>query len=112
MFRSLDLALSDYTTIHQAQLARAVNARPRNILRRLSDLGSLAVPLVATMIRRSSEIGDALQIRGYTLGSPSADFYETSPWRWLDWGIVVLSLGLLLITFAPHDTLTHLLGWW
>ncbi len=111
VFRSLDLALSDYTTISQAQLARAVNARPRSILRRLSDLGSLAVPMVATMIRRSSEIGDALQMRGYTLGSSSADFYESSPWRWLDWCIIALSLGLLLLAFVPHDTLTHLLGW-
>jgi energy-coupling factor transporter transmembrane protein EcfT len=111
VFRSLDLALSDYTIIRQAQLARAINARPRSIFRRLSDLGSLAVPIVATMIRRSSEIGDALQMRGYTLGSSSADFYETRSWRWLDWSIVALSLVLLLLAFVPHDTLTHLLGW-
>lgn len=109
VFRSLDLALSDYTTIHQAQLSRAINARPRSIFQRLRDLGSLAVPIVATMIRRSSEIGDALQIRGYTLGHASADFYETSSWRLIDWAIVLMSLGLLLIALTPHDTLTHML---
>ncbi len=111
VFRSLDLALSDYETIRQAQLARAINARPRTIIRRIRDFGSLAVPMVATMIRRSSEIGDALLLRGYTLGRPSADFYETSSWRFRDWSIVTISLGLLLLTFAPHSTLTHLLGW-
>ncbi len=111
VFRSLDLALSDYGTIRQAQLSRAIYARPQSLFRRLSDLASLAVPMIATMIRRSSEIGDALQLRGYTLGKPSADFYETSPWRFLDWGVVVVSLGLLVLAFAPHDTLTHLLGW-
>ena len=63
------------------------------------------------MIRRSSEIGDALHVRGYTLGKPSADFYEISPLRPLDWAVIVVSLGLLLLAFAPHDTLTHLLRW-
>ena len=68
--------------------------------------------MVATMIRRSSEIGDALLLRGYTLGRPSADFYETSSWRFLDWCIAVLSFGLLFIAFAPHSTLTSALKWW
>src|SRR5262249_4078675 len=56
VFRALDLALLDYETIHQAQLARAIGAQPRSILKRLRDLGSIAVPMVAVMIRRSSEI--------------------------------------------------------
>ena len=111
VFRSLDLALSDYQTIHQAQISRAINARPRNIFRRLRDLASLAVPMIATMIRRSSEIGDALLVRGYTLGRASADFYETSPWRLVDWGVAAVSLGLLVLAFTSHDTLTHILGW-
>lgn len=112
VFRSLDLALSDYETIRQAQRSRAIHARPRTIIRRVRDFGSLAVPMVATMIRRSSEIGDALLLRGYTLGRPGADFYETSPWRFLDWSIGAISLGLLFLAFAPPSTLTHLLGWW
>ena len=111
VFRSLDLALSDYETIRQAQLSRAINAQPRSIFRRLADLGSLAVPMVAMMIRRSSEIGDALLVRGYTLGRSSADFYETSPWRLLDWCIAFVSLVMLLLTFTPHTTFTHMLGW-
>lgn len=111
VFRSLDLALSDYETIRQAQLSRAINARPRSIFRCLGDLASLAVPMVAMMIRRSSEIGDALLVRGYTLGHPSADFYETSPLRLLDWCIAVVSTGMLLLAFVPHSTLTSMLGW-
>lgn len=111
VFRSLDLALSDYETIRQAQLSRAINARPRSIFRRLGDLASLAVPMVAMMIRRSSEIGDALMVRGYTLGGSSADFYETSSWRLLDWCVAFVSLGMLFLAFAPHSTLTSILGW-
>ena len=112
VFRSLNLALVDYETIRQAQLTRAIHARPRTTIRRVQDFGSLAVPMVATMIRRSSEIGDALLLRGYTLGRPSADFYETSPWHSLDWCIAFLSLVFLFLAFAPHTTLTHVLGWW
>jgi energy-coupling factor transporter transmembrane protein EcfT len=117
VFRSLDLALSDYETIRQALFARAITARPRSFIRRLRDVASLAVPLVAIMIRRSSEIGDALLARGYTLGSPKgqpagrymADFYESSPWRLVDWAVLVVSLLLLFFALGPHPEVTMLI---
>jgi energy-coupling factor transporter transmembrane protein EcfT len=109
VFRALNLALNDYETIYQAQIARAINARPRNFFRQLRDLGSIAVPMVAMMIRRSSEIGDALLARGYTLGQNMENYYETSPWRTLDWLILVLSLGLLYLAIGPFPGLTALL---
>ncbi len=112
VFRTLDLSLTDYETIHQAQLARAINARPRSILRRLGDLASVAVPMVAVMIRRSSEIGDALISRGYRLNAPSTPFYEASPWRWIDSLILLVCLGLLFLTFGPRVNLTLLLQRW
>jgi energy-coupling factor transporter transmembrane protein EcfT len=112
VFRALDLALSDYTTIHQAQIARAINARPRSMLRRLRDLGSIAVPMVAIMIRRSSEIGDALQSRGYTLQRAGVDFYEISPWRLIDWFVLAFSLLLLYMAIGPRFDLTALLQQW
>jgi energy-coupling factor transporter transmembrane protein EcfT len=108
VFRALDLALTDYTTVHQAQIARAINARPRSFIRRLRDLGSIAVPMVAIMIRRSSEIGDALLARGYRLNQPNADFYETSPWRPIDWIVLATCVGLLYLTFQPNFNLTIL----
>lgn len=112
VFRTLDLSLADYETIHQAQIARAINARPRTILKRLSDLSSLAVPMVAVMIRRSSEIGDALISRGYRLNGVSTEFYETSAWRWIDSLTLIVCLGLLFLTFGPDVNLTHLLQIW
>ncbi|MBE3558654.1 MAG: energy-coupling factor transporter transmembrane protein EcfT [Ktedonobacteraceae bacterium] len=112
VFRSLDLALSDYDTIRQAQLARAINARPRSFLKRLRDLGSIAVPMVAMMIRRSGEIGDALLARGYRLSKESTDFYETRPLRLLDWAVLVVSLALLYPTFGPRFDVTGLLQQW
>ena len=109
VFRALNLTLSDYETIRQAQLARAINARPRSFFRRLRDLGSIAVPMVAMMIRRSSEIGDALIARGYRLGQASANFYETVSLRPLDWGVLACSLGLLYLAIGPYLNLTAVL---
>lgn len=112
VFRTLDLSLQDYETIHQAQLARAINARPRSFFKRVSDLASVAVPMVAMMIRRSSEIGDALVSRGYRLNSGSTDFYETAALRWIDGITLVLCLGLLVLTFGPEINLTLILQRW
>ncbi|HEY6410734.1 MAG TPA: energy-coupling factor transporter transmembrane component T, partial [Ktedonobacteraceae bacterium] len=113
VFRSLDIALSDYETIRQGQLARAIAARPRSFIRSLRDVASMAVPLVAIMIRRSSEIGDALLARGYTLGRPAgqpmADFYERSPWRLIDWAALVLSVLLLCFAVGLHPVVTMLI---
>lgn len=111
VFRTLDLTLIDYETIHQAQVARAINAHPRSFVKRVRDLGSIAVPMIAMMIRRSSEIGDALWARGYQLGYASTDFYETTRWQPLDWGVVIVSLCLLFPGLGPHVNLTTLLHW-
>ena len=112
VFRALDLAISDYTIIHQAQKARAIDARPRSFIKRLRDLGSIAVPMVAIMIRRSSEMGDALYARGYRLGQNSANFYETAPWRAIDWLVLLVCIGMLVLTFGPYPDLTVLLLHW
>ncbi len=108
VFRALTLALSDYETIYQAQVARAINVRPRTLWRRILDMASIAVPMVAMMIRRSSEIGDALLARGYKLNQHEVDFYETVPWRLLDWAVLLLSVLLFYWAVAPHP---HLTAW-
>lgn len=113
MFRALSLAIADYETIHQAQIARAVNAQPRSFWRRLLDLASIAVPMVAMMIRRSSEIGDALLARGYALSQRQVDFYETESFKLLDWLLLAFSLLLFFMAVSPFPGLTALLqrGW-
>ncbi|GER90817.1 hypothetical protein KDW_49790 [Dictyobacter vulcani] len=113
VFRALNLALTDFETIRQAQIARAVDARPRSFIRRLRDLASIAVPMVAMMIRRSSEIGDALLARGYNLRHKDVDFYEKSPFRLLDGCVLVICLVLLYMAVGPYPGLTALFQrWW
>ena len=103
VFRALELALSDFETIRLAQVARAINARPRSFLRRVMDVASIAVPMVAIMIRRSGEIGDAIVARGYTIDQKMLNFHETKRWTIPDWGILVLSLICLYLAFQTWN---------
>ena len=103
VFRALQLALSDFETIRLAQIARAINARPRSFFRQLIDIANIAVPMVAIMIRRSGEIGDAIIARGYTIDQRMMNFYETKTWTTFDWGMVALSLICLYLAFQTWN---------
>ncbi len=103
VFRALELALSDFETIRLAQVARAINARPRSFFRQVMDVASIAVPMVAIMIRRSGEIGDAIIARGYTIDQKMLNFHETKRWTIPDWSILVLSLICLCLAFQTWN---------
>lgn len=107
MLRSLSLALADYTTIRQAQVARGVSLRRKNILQVIADLAYMAVPLTATMIRRSSEVGDAVLIRGFSMQTRNpTEFHEVQPLTWLDGvalGLCAL-FAILVFGFRLHFT--------
>ncbi len=89
MLRSLSIALIDFSTIRQAQVARGVNVQKKNILAKLRDYAYLTVPLIANMMRRSTEISDALSARGYEIGSKPTVYREVKPFRVVDWLLVV-----------------------
>jgi len=110
VFRSFELALSDFETIRLAQIARAINARPRSFFRQLKDIANIAVPMVAIMIRRSGEMGDAIIARGYTIDQKMMNFHETQSWTTFDWGLLVLSLICLYLAFQTWNltVLMHL----
>jgi energy-coupling factor transporter transmembrane protein EcfT len=110
VFRAFELALSDFETIRLAQIARAINARPRSFLHQLRDLASISVPMVAIMIRRSSEIGDAITARGYSIDQDMINFHETMRWTVVDWSMLALSLCCLYLAFQTWNVsaLVHL----
>jgi energy-coupling factor transporter transmembrane protein EcfT len=103
VFRALELALSDFETIRLAQIARAINARPRSFFRQLMDVATIAVPMVAIMIRRSGEMGDAIIARGYSIDQKMINFHETSRLTTLDWGTLVLSLICFSLGFLSWN---------
>lgn len=111
MLRSLSMALFDYSTIRQAQVARGVSLKKKNILRIVADLAYIAVPLTATMLRRSGEVGDAALIRGFEMKSQNpTQFHETRPLAVADWAVAGLCVVLLVAVVAFKLNLTTLLG--
>jgi energy-coupling factor transporter transmembrane protein EcfT len=111
MLRSLSMALFDYSTIRQAQVARGISLKKKNILRVIADLAYIAVPLTATMLRRSNEVGDAALIRGFAMQSKNpTEFHEIRPFALADWFVVALCLVLLVVVLAFSVNFTEILG--
>ena len=94
VFRTLSLSLMDFETIRQAQVARGINMKKLSIFGVLRNIALMSVPLVATMLHRSSEIGDALQARGFSLTKPAREFFEIQPLRTLDYVMLIVLIGL------------------
>ena len=111
MLRSLSLALSDYSTIRQAQVARGVGLKKKNIFRIIADLAYMAVPLTATMLRRSSEVGDAVLIRGFTMKTRNpTEFHEVRRFQLADFVVLALC-GLFVVLVLVFDiNFTQLIG--
>ena len=111
MLRSLSMALSDYGTIRQAQVARGVSLKKKSFLRVIADLAYMAVPLTATMLRRSNEIGDAVLIRGFSMQTKKpTEFHEVRPFALVDWVAVAGCTVLTIAVVAFKVNITNLLG--
>jgi energy-coupling factor transporter transmembrane protein EcfT len=111
MLRSLNMALNDYSTIRQAQIARGISLKKRNFFRIIADLAYMAVPLTATMLRRSSEVGDAALIRGFSMQSRNpTEFHEVRPFTVMDWAVIALCAALVVAVVVFRVNITTLLG--
>jgi len=99
MLRSLNIAMIDFSTVRQAQVARGVNVQKKNIVAKIRDMAYLTVPLIANMMRRSTEIADALTARGYEMDSKPTIYREVKPFHAVDYvliiGTTVLVVGVL-----------------
>jgi energy-coupling factor transporter transmembrane protein EcfT len=111
MLRSLSMAVLDYGTIRQAQVARGVDVKRKSILGKILDLARISVPLIVTMIRRSTEVGDAVMARGMTrLSAKPAVFRETRPIRAVDLVLMTLFILLAVAVLGFQFNLSRLLG--
>jgi len=111
MLRSLNMALVDYGTIRQAQVARGVSLRRKNLFQVIADMAYMAVPLTASILRRSSEVGDAILIRGFTMKAKEpTEFHEVRPFTLADGVVVGVCILFLIATFGFHLNLTRWMG--
>jgi energy-coupling factor transporter transmembrane protein EcfT len=104
MFRNLNAILIDYQDIKIAQTARASSVIRKSIFTRIMDLAHLSIPLVANMIRRSSEMGVALYARGFEASTQMTDYKETRKLSYVDLTImVILAAFLIYEVFLGHS---------
>ncbi len=108
--RSLSIAVIDFLTIRQAQVARGVNVQKKNFLAKVKDVAYLSVPLIANMLRRSTEISDALSARGYEMGANPSVYREVRPLRAVDWILILGTLALLVAVLVVGVNLTEIVG--
>ena len=108
MFRNLNTILLDYQNIRSAQIARAANVLRRNVFSRIIDLAYVSVPLVATMIRRSTEMGVALYARGFEASNQMTNFKETRRFTYVDFIIIAILAAFLIYEVILGHSITAL----
>jgi energy-coupling factor transporter transmembrane protein EcfT len=110
MFRNLNIILLDYENIRIAQRARGATVFRKNILTRIMDLARISIPLVASMIKRSSEMGVALYARGFENTKKVAVYEETRGFSFMDVLVIAIMLGFLVYTVVLGHTITALVS--
>jgi energy-coupling factor transporter transmembrane protein EcfT len=101
-FRTLELSLLDFQTIRQAQIARGIRVKQRTIFGVLRDMAMMSVPLVATMLQRSTDIGDSLLARGFSMDHHGQEYVEPRPLSLLD-GVVFAILVVLTVAVLGYS---------
>ena len=104
IFRSLNTLLIDYENIRIAQTARAAGVNRKNVFSKIIDLAYVSIPLVATMIRRSTEMGVALYARGFEASKKVTSFKETKRITYMDVTVIaILSVFLIYEVVLGHN---------
>ena len=108
MFRNLNIILLDYENIKIAQRARGATVFRRNVLSRVMDLARISIPLVASMIKRSTEMGVALYARGFENTKRVDGYRETRSFSYMDVLVVAILVAFLVYTVVLGHTMTSL----
>lgn len=109
MFRNLNIILLDYENIKIAQRARASSVLRKSIFSRIMDLARISIPLVASMIKRSTEMGVALYARGFENTKKVSNYKETKSFSYMDVLVIAILLAFLIYTVILGHTITSLI---
>jgi len=106
--RSIGLSLIDFNTIREAEKARALDLSALPFSEKVKKFGLYIVPLIALAIRRSDEVSNALDSRGFKLTGLKTEGrtdYVTSKYRFStrDYVLIVLMIvflvGIILVNW-------------
>jgi energy-coupling factor transport system permease protein len=109
VIRNFDLMAQEFNSIKKAQFARGENLRggfwP---IRKIRGVISMSIPFTAAIVRRSVEMGSALEARGFSKAVDTSNFVYNARFRSAD--LLFISLFLLLVLFVyTHNMLSFLL---
>jgi len=102
-FRSIGLSLIDFNTIREAEKARALDIKALPLSQKIKKFGMYIVPLVALAIRRTDEVSNALDSRGFKFTGLRAKHkrtnYIASKYRLQtrDYAVLALMLSILIL---------------
>jgi energy-coupling factor transporter transmembrane protein EcfT len=109
IFRSLNTLLIDYENIRMAQTARAAGVNRKSVFSKIIDLAYVSIPLVATMIRRSTEMGVALYARGFEASKKVTSFKETKGITYVDVTVIAILSAFLIYEVVLGHSINNLL---
>ncbi|MCL5783389.1 MAG: energy-coupling factor transporter transmembrane protein EcfT [Candidatus Thermoplasmatota archaeon] len=95
--RSLNILSDDLETIRQAQISRGGRLRSGGIIGHIREFIMLAVPLTVSIIRRSVEVGAAMEARGFGKVKNFTGFIDEKGFKWYDGALLAFGTVMLLI---------------
>jgi energy-coupling factor transporter transmembrane protein EcfT len=93
--RSLNIMSDDLDSIRQAQFARGSGATSNNIFKKVSSFVMLSIPLTTSMIKRSVDMGFALESRGFSKSKGMSGFIGEKSMHASD--IMVIAFGVFML---------------
>lgn len=102
--RSFNILTEDMETIRQAQFSRGGKLKRTSLISKIKEFIMLSVPLTASIIRRSVEVGGAMEARGFSKTKDFTGFLDEKRFRWYDgailaFGAAMIALPLLSVPF-------------
>jgi len=114
-FRSIGLSIIDFNTIREAEKARALDIKALPLAQKIKKFGMYIVPLVALALRRTDEVSNALESRGFKFtglrGYKRSDYivskykFQAKDYVAVIVMISILTLILYLKYFTPYMSL-------
>lgn len=97
--RSLNIMSDDLDSIRQAQFARGAGGTSANIIKKVTSFVMLSIPLTTSMIKRSVDMGFALESRGFSKSKGMSDFISEKRFKASDAVIMAFGAFMLVLPF-------------
>jgi energy-coupling factor transporter transmembrane protein EcfT len=95
--RSIGMSLIDFNTIREAEKARALNINELPFREKIKKFGLYIVPLVALAIRRSDEVSNALDSRGFNISGKGRVDYITTKYKYKKFDYIAIATMILFL---------------